>query len=327
VKSSTATGTTATADRRAPYRGRFAPSPTGALHQGSLLAALASWLDARAHRGTWLIRMEDLDAPRCVAGMDAGILHTLERFGFVSDEPVMRQSGRHEIYRAALQQLAARGLAYRCDCSRSELTGAYTGHCRDRTVTAADAAWRLRMPDEVIVFEDRIQGTCRYDPAALGDPVIFRRDGLAAYQLAVVVDDAAQRITDVVRGADLLESTAWQLAIARALGLPEPRYAHIPLLLEPDGSKLSKSRRSVALEGLDMSKSLQGALLVLQMTPPQQLKAATVSDMLGWAVQHWVVSPLAGLLTATLPNDGASAEGSSKTKVGQQGVPHPNEGS
>jgi glutamyl-Q tRNA(Asp) synthetase len=289
VKSSTATATTATADAAAPprCRGRFAPSPNGLLHKGSLLAAVASWLDARARGGTWLIRIEDLDTPRVVPGAADAMLATLAAFGMESDEPVLFQSTRREAYREALSVLADAGLAFRCACSRGERAGP---RCRCRDVpppAGAGTAWRLRLDDGPIPFEDAIQGPQRLLPSRIGDPVLFRKDGIAAYQLAVVVDDAFQGITDVVRGADLLESTAWQVVIGRALGHPEPRWAHVPVLTEPGGAKLAKSRRSLPLASLDKAATLAEILGFLGISLPAELKAAPVSDMLHWSVQHW----------------------------------------
>ncbi len=304
MKSSTATGTTATASPGAkpPYRGRFAPSPTGPLHQGSLLAAVASWLDARAHGGTWLIRMEDLDGPRVVPGAADAILSTLARFGLESDEPVLYQSTRSDSYRNALESLAARGLAYRCRCSRSEIQGPYEGRCRELGITDPDSAWRLRLePGATIAFDDLIQGHQEFPVASLGDPVLMRRDGLAAYQLAVVVDDAFQCITHVVRGADLLDSTAWQIAVARALELPVPYYAHVPLLTEPDGQKLAKSRRSLPIAGMEPVQVLSATLALLGLPLTSRLKAAPVSDILHWAVQHWSPKFMAGIRSVPLP--------------------------
>jgi glutamyl-Q tRNA(Asp) synthetase len=303
VKSSTATGTTATADpRRAPYRGRFAPSPTGALHLGSLLAAVASWLDARAQGGTWLIRMEDLDGPRVVPGAADDILATLAGLALTSDEPVLYQSTRSAAYLAALEQLAACGRAYRCRCSRAEVQGPYDGRCRDLGITDPDSAWRLRLDESTpLAFEDRIQGHCEFATASLGDPILLRRDGLAAYQLAVVLDDAWQGITDVVRGADLLDSTGWQIAIARALNLPLPAYAHVPLLTEPDGQKLSKSRRSLSIAAMDPSRALVTVLAALGLPIDPELNAARGSDILHWAVQHWRPQVVAGIRAVPLP--------------------------
>jgi glutamyl-Q tRNA(Asp) synthetase len=296
VKNSTATGTTATASPAAPYRGRFAPSPTGQLHTGSLVAALASWLDARANGGSWLIRMEDLDTPRVVPGAADSIIATLAAFGLTSDEPVMYQSTRQPAYAAALRQLHTANLAYRCSCSRSQSPGVYNGHCRDRNLDTPGSAWRLRLdPASRIRFHDHLQGECIATGASLGDPVIFRRDQLAAYQLAVVVDDAAQGITHVVRGADLLDSTYWQIAISRALSLPEPEYSHLPLVIEPDGSKLAKSRRSLPLDALNAPALIVEALLLLQQQPSEGLTTDSVSDILGWAVKNWQPARMAGL--------------------------------
>jgi glutamyl-Q tRNA(Asp) synthetase len=295
VKNSTATGTTATARSMAPYRGRFAPSPTGLLHTGSLVAALASWLDARAHGGSWLIRMEDLDTPRCVPGAADTILTTLAAFGLESDEPVMYQSQRHDAYAQALRQLEASRQCYRCICSRSESPGVYQGHCRDLDLQTAGSAWRLRLEaSRTIHFNDGLQGECSASTTSLGDPIIFRRDGIAAYQLAVVVDDAAQGITHVVRGADLLDSTAWQIAIAGALTLPAPRYTHVPLVTEPDGAKLAKSRRSLPLDLTNIPQVLVEALSLLQQQPSEELTSAPVRDILQWAVKEWRPGRLAG---------------------------------
>jgi glutamyl-Q tRNA(Asp) synthetase len=295
VKNNTATGTTATDSPSAPYRGRFAPSPTGLLHTGSLVAALASWLDAKAHGGTWLVRMEDLDTPRVVPGAADAILDTLAAFGLVSDEPVMYQSTRHAAYADALRQIEAAGLAYRCRCSRSESPGVYNGHCRELGIQAEGTAWRFRLAPGRIPFTDDLQGDCSATGAALGDPVIFRRDQLAAYQLAVVVDDAAQGITHVVRGADLLESTCWQIAIAKALGLPVPRYSHLPLVTEPDGAKLAKSRRSLPLDPRNAPALIVEALSLLQQQPSEGLTTDSVSDILGWAAENWQPARMVGM--------------------------------
>jgi glutamyl-Q tRNA(Asp) synthetase len=301
VKSSTAIGTTATASGPA-YRGRFAPTPSGLLHQGSLLAAVASWLDARAHRGTWLIRIEDLDSPRVLPGMADAMLATLARFGMESDEPLLYQSQRHDAYREALQRIIDSGLTYRCRCTRDERSEPGTCRCRDLAITDATAAWRMRLTQPVIHFDDRIQGSCNYAAAMLGDPILFRRDGVAAYQLAVAVDDAFQGISEVVRGADLLESTAWQIAVHEALGQPVPRYAHVPLLTEPGGAKLAKSRRALPLDSLDPPAALAEVLQLLEIPLPGELKAAPVSDMLHWSVQHWRPVQLSGIRAIALPH-------------------------
>jgi glutamyl-Q tRNA(Asp) synthetase len=241
-----------------PYRGRFAPSPTGPLHAGSLVAALASWLDARANEGTWLVRIEDLDPPREVPGAAGEILATLADFGMVADEPVLWQSTRGAIYAQALAQLQARGAVYGCSCTRTEVAEAalaaglapavYPGTCR-AGAHGAVRALRLNVDAAMVSFEDRWHGRLRQQLARdVGDFVVRRADGLWAYQLAVVVDDAAQGITDVVRGADLLDNTPRQILLQGALGLPTPRYLHVPLVLSAKGEKLSKQTGAAALD-------------------------------------------------------------------------------
>ena len=246
----------------APYRGRFAPSPTGPLHAGSLVAALGSWLDARAHGGVWLLRVEDLDPPREMPGAADDILATLAAFGLDADEPVLWQSERTDAYRAALQRLRDAGLAYPCSCSRRVAEaaaqaaglpdGVYPGTCRRGAAAGTAHATRLRVPDppaDVIAFDDRAFG--RYGQAlarTVGDFVLQRADGLWAYQLAVVVDDADQRVTDVVRGADLLDNTPRQRWLQQQLGLPHPRYLHLPVVSNAQGEKLSKQTGAAALD-------------------------------------------------------------------------------
>jgi len=236
------------------YRGRFAPSPTGPLHAGSLVAALASWLDARAHDGAWLVRIEDIDPPREVPGATADILASLAAFGLGADEPVLRQSERAAAYAEALQRLRDAGLTYGCACSRNEVEHAaraaglppnvYAGTCRHGAGGRAPRSIRLRVPDppgDAIAFVDRAAGRfAQHLAREVGDFVLKRADGLWAYQLAVVVDDAAQGITDVVRGADLLDNTPRQIWLQRCLGLPTPRYLHLPLVTTAHGEKLSK---------------------------------------------------------------------------------------
>ena len=248
------------------YVGRFAPSPTGPLHLGSLFAAVGSWLDARAAGGRWLLRIEDLDPPREVPGAADEIVRTLETHGLAWDGPVLRQSTRTDAYREALAQLEGDDRLFRCRCTRRRvraLGGVYDGRCRSRGMAPTDAphAVRLQVPEETIGFRDRLRGTFAQDLARdVGDFVLVRRDGLFAYQLAVVVDDGAQGVTDVVRGADLLDSTPRQLLLQRLLGLPEPRYLHLPLLLGPDGSKLSKQ---TGAPGLDRRRARENLTRVL----------------------------------------------------------------
>ena len=224
-------------------RGRFAPSPTGDLHFGSLVAALGSWLMARHAGGDWLVRMEDLDPPREVPGAAARQLHALASFGLLPDETVAWQSQREHAYAPALARLLDAGLAFECRCSRSDLAatdGIHRACVAGRS--GGPAAVRLRVPDETITFDDRVQGPqAQALAAAVGDFVLRRADGPWAYQLAVVVDDAAQGITEVVRGADLLDSTPRQIFLQRLLGLPTPAYAHLPLAVDAQGRKLGKS--------------------------------------------------------------------------------------
>ncbi|MCC5794722.1 MAG: tRNA glutamyl-Q(34) synthetase GluQRS [Chromatiales bacterium] len=274
-------------------RGRFAPSPTGPLHFGSLVAALASWLDARSAGGAWLLRIEDLDAPRVVPGAEAAILRTLERFGLYWDGQIMRQSARADAYAAALDRLCGMGQLFACSCSRRELADSalpglegpvYPGTCRGRA-PASGHALRVLAGEATIAFMDRIQGPVSHRLAGeIGDFVVRRGDGLAAYQLAVVVDDAAQGITDVVRGADLLVSTARQLHLQRLLGLPEPRYAHVPIALDDSGRKLSKQESAEALRDGDPAVLRRALEWLGQAAPPPDLGCPQI---LTWATARW----------------------------------------
>ncbi|HTI17539.1 MAG TPA: tRNA glutamyl-Q(34) synthetase GluQRS [Trinickia sp.] len=257
------------------YRGRFAPSPTGPLHFGSLVGALASYLDARAHGGIWLVRIEDIDGPRSVPGADQEILATLDRFGMQPDEPPVWQSTRTTRYASALEQLEKAGLVYPCGCTRKEIadslvraharhsTLAYPGTCRQGLAGKPARAWRLRVPDgndALIAFDDRWQGTQTQNLATeVGDFVLKRADGQWAYQLAVVIDDAEQDMTHVVRGADLLDSTARQIYLQRCLGLPTPAYLHVPVVVDAHGEKLSKQTGATALDASQPLPALQAA--------------------------------------------------------------------
>jgi glutamyl-Q tRNA(Asp) synthetase len=282
------------------YRGRFAPSPSGPLHFGSLVAAVGSYLDARCQDGEWLLRMEDVDTPRNAPGAADDILRTLESFGFEWDGPVLWQSQRQDAYAAALDTLRAGGMAYACACSRREIADsatqpavdgglAYSGVCRNGLPPGRAArAWRLRVGDEEIVFVDRLQGrqTQRLEQD-VGDFVLRRADGLFAYQLAVVVDDAFQGVTDIVRGADLLASTPRQIWLQRCLGYPQPRYAHLPVAVNAAGEKLSKQTRAPALDTRRAAAELVRALRFLGQTPPDQLSASLPAEVWRWARQHW----------------------------------------
>ncbi|WP_165668763.1 tRNA glutamyl-Q(34) synthetase GluQRS [Metapseudomonas otitidis] len=273
------------------YVGRFAPTPSGYLHFGSLVAALASYLDARAVGGRWLLRMEDLDPPRETPGAQAAILSTLEAYGFEWDGELVRQSDRHDAYAQVIDRLFAQGLAYACTCSRKQLEGhhgIYPGFCRNACHAQADAAIRLRVPELVYRFTDRVQGLYQQHLGReVGDFVIRRRDGLYAYQLAVVLDDAWQGITDVVRGADLLDSTPRQLYLQELLGLSQPRYLHVPLIIQPDGHKLGKSYRSPPLPADRATPLLARALRALGQQPPEGLADGTPREALDWGIAHW----------------------------------------
>jgi glutamyl-Q tRNA(Asp) synthetase len=276
------------------YRGRFAPSPTGPLHAGSLVAALASWLDARAHRGAWLVRIEDLDPPREVPGATRDILFTLAEFGMESDEAVAYQSERTALYGAAFGRLRALGHVYGCACTRSEIEGAaavgglalgiYPGTCRHGTDGRAIRAWRFRT-EGVESFNDRAAGLQSQDLAQDdGDFVVRRADGLWAYQLAVVVDDSAQCITDVVRGADLLDNTARQIALQRALVLSAPRYLHVPVVVNERGEKLSKQTGARPLDRSDALGELERAARHLGLPP---IGAGSIATFQRAAMEAW----------------------------------------
>jgi glutamyl-Q tRNA(Asp) synthetase len=280
------------------YRGRFAPSPTGPLHAGSLVAALASWLDAKAHGGQWLVRIEDVDTPRCVAGMDDFILQQLAALGLLPDEPPWRQSQRGSAYAAALEQLAHAGRAYPCGCTRRDIDDAltaqglthtrhaeriYPGTCRTGLHGKPARAWRLRVGGTQPWHDRRLGQQAQDLGAAVGDFVLRRADGLWAYQLAVVVDDAEQGITHVVRGEDLADNTPRQIALQQALHLATPGYLHTPLVCAADGHKLSKQNGAAALDSNDRVETLRAALRMLAM--PAQ--APTLAELLQVAVPAW----------------------------------------
>jgi glutamyl-Q tRNA(Asp) synthetase len=282
----------------AAYVGRFAPSPTGPLHAGSLVAAVASWLDARAAGGRWLVRMEDLDRPRCEPGAADTILRQLDAYGLYRDGDVLVQSTRDDAYAAALDALKAQGAIYPCACSRSQLAQVprnhegeivYPGTCRNGLPPGAVArAWRVRVPNVSTHFIDRIHGTLQQNLAhEVGDFIVKRADGLFAYQLAVVVDDADQGITHVVRGADLLWNTPRQIFLQGLLGLPTPAYAHVPLVTNAAGQKLSKQTLAPALPEHGRGDVLAQVLVVLGHPPPRELEGAKPAELLAWASAHW----------------------------------------
>lgn len=283
------------------YIGRFAPSPTGPLHAGSLVAALASWLDARAHGGQWLVRIEDVDTTRCLAGMDQIILQQLIECGLHSDQPVVFQSKRNHLYQAALDALVVSNDAYPCACSRKDIEQSlhgkgqtkprhgeliYPGTCRNGLQGRSPRAWRLRVGGEAAQWADRRLGAQQQNVSAdVGDFILKRADGCHAYQLAVVVDDAAQGVTDVVRGEDLADNTARQILLQHALGLPTPRYLHTPLVLGADGNKLSKQNGAQALNLNDPLTALNRAAVTLGL----QVNVGQVPDALGNWVAQWAL--------------------------------------
>ena len=280
------------------YRGRFAPSPTGPLHFGSLVAAAASYLEARSRGGAWLVRMEDLDPPREQPGAADEILHTLEACGMHWDETVMYQSRRHDDYRDALQRLREQGLVYACACTRKEIADSglmpdgaliYPGTCRNGLAPGKVArAVRVRAASAVIEYEDAVQGTVRQDLAAeVGDFVLLRADGHFAYQLAVVIDDAEQGITDVVRGADLLDSTPRQIHLQQLLGLRALRYMHLPVATNAAGEKLSKQTLATPVDARNPAPALLRVVKFLGQKPPQQLSGAATGDVWNWALSNW----------------------------------------
>lgn len=317
------------------YRGRFAPSPTGPLHFGSLVAAVGSYLEAKKHNGTWLVRMEDIDTPRCVPGVADDILHTLEAFGLHWDGEVIYQSQRTAAYTDALHELQKSGMAYPCACTRKEIADSvlhgiegaiYPGTCRNGIAEGRQArAWRVctNIPPPVhpelvegqagrfdklspnglvIEFNDALQGRFAQSlEKEIGDFVVKRADGLFAYQLAVVVDDAFQGITHVVRGADLLASTPRQIYLQRLLGLPTPHYMHLPIAVNAQGEKLSKQTLAAPVDTGKPAVTLLRALTFLRQEPPAELASCDLQTLWQWALANWDEEKLAGI--QTLPVD------------------------
>lgn len=284
------------------YRGRFAPSPTGPLHFGSLVAAVGSYLEAKSHDGEWLVRIEDLDTPRVVTGASSSILHTLESLGMEWDGEVVYQSQRNALYQNALNILAESGLTYPCTCTRKEISDSslmgiagaiYPGTCRNAPSSNNPSALRIQTNSEPIFFEDALEGPVKQQlQRESGDFVLRRVDGIFAYQLAVVVDDAEQNITHIVRGADLLDSTPRQIYIQQLLGYPLPSYMHLPIVTNADGKKLSKQTRAAPI---DLSKALPqliAAIRFLGQTPPADLAAGDLPSFWQWALENWQVGKI-----------------------------------
>ena len=290
------------------YRGRFAPSPTGPLHFGSLVAALGSYLDAKHHQGKWLVRMEDLDTPRTVPGATDDILRTLDRLGLHWDEKIIYQSQRSEAYLSALQNLQRLNAVYPCACTRKEIADSalhgidgqlYPGTCRNGFTGGREGrAWRVRTNTQPIDFNDELQGIVSQQlESEIGDFVVKRADGLFAYQLAVVMDDAHQGITHVVRGADLLTSTPRQIHLQQLLNLPTPHYLHLPIAINTAGEKLSKQTLAKPVDCKHPAPLLLQTLLFLRQNPPVELSHQDVATILEWAIKHWNSGALNGMMS------------------------------
>jgi len=301
------------------YRGRFAPSPSGPLHFGSLVAAVASCLDARCCGGEWLVRIDDLDPPRVVAGAADDILRALKACGMQWDGTLAYQSKRNDAYHAALHRLRAPGLVYPCACSRREIADSaaggiegpvYPSTCRNGTAAGKIArAWRIDTRGATIAFDDAIQGHVRQDiETEIGDFVLYRADGVFAYHLAVAIDDAEQGVTDVVRGADLLGSTPRQIYLQRLLGLPTPHYCHVPVALDAAGEKLSKQTLAAPVDAARPLPALVAALRFLGQEPPAELARSDCAALWQWAIPHWRRDRIPRVRGAKLPVSRAEVE-------------------
>jgi len=295
-----------------PYRGRFAPSPSGPLHFGSLLAALGSYLDAKAQGGEWWLRIDDIDPPRVAPGAVDAILRALEAYGLEWDGAVQYQSKRGEAYAAALHALQTQGAVYACGCTRREIADSnigrenaalYPGTCRNGLAAGKQArAWRLDTRGAQVRIDDRLQGLIEQDlENTSGDFVVQRADGLFAYQLAAVVDDAALGVTDIVRGADLLDSSLRQAYLRQLLGLEAPRHLHLPVVVNAAGEKLSKQTLAPALDLREPQATLARALGLLWHAPPPELAGAGAAELLEWAIAHWNPANLPPLRTLEQP--------------------------
>ena len=287
-----------------PAIGRFAPSPTGDLHFGSLVSAVGSYLEAKSAGGLWLLRIEDIDPPREIAGSSSRIINDLHRFGLKPDGPVLYQSSRIDAYQDAIDKLLEKGLAYPCACSRKDLSesGSYAGTCRNGIPPGKiPRSIRFRVDAGVCSFNDRLQGSVSDSPARNGgDFVIRRADGLFAYQLAVVVDDHFQGVTQVVRGADLLDSTNRQICLQKALGFVTPDYMHLPVVISADGKKLSKRNRTDPVKSQEPASALEQALEFLGQGPPPGL---SLNDLWKWALEHWKIDQVPRVRDNLVKND------------------------
>lgn len=293
-------------NERPRYRGRFAPSPTGPLHIGSLLAAIASFLDAKANQGLWHLRIDDLDTPRNQSGATSRILRILESAALTWDGPVLFESRQIDRYYAAIEQLDAKDLLYFCTCSRKELSalapddtrfGIYPGICRNnKHPRSEDYATRIRTNDSRIGFNDRLQGYFEQNLAEeVGDFILRRRDRIFAYQLAVVIDDASQQVNQIVRGIDLIDSTPRQIYLHNLLGLSVPEYCHLPLVVDRDGYKLSKQNGARAVRESELSDVIYKVLRLLAHPAPKALKKAPPAELLQWGLENWDLRRLRNL--------------------------------
>jgi len=280
-------------DKR-PYTGRFAPSPTGPLHLGSLCTALASFLQARSHQGLWLLRIDDLDTPRNIKGSADSILKTLDAFGLHWDGKVVYQSQYLDVYEEILNELAKNKLIYSCTCSRKTLTDIYSGVCRDKqTLPNSPYSLRIKTDNRIISFQDELQGLLSHKLAGQhGDFILKRKDQIIAYQFAVVIDDDQQQVNHVVRGFDLLDSTPKQIYVQQILGLMTPAYMHVPVIIDEHGYKLSKQTLATAVDLKNPHSVIFRLLTLLKQNPPSELRNALLTDQLGWAIQNWNPSAL-----------------------------------
>ena len=291
-------------------RGRFAPSPTGPLHFGSLVAAVGSYLNIKTRGGHWLVRIEDLDPPREQPGAADSILKTLEAFGLEWDEPVVYQGQRSELYDEAIQLLGEKGLTYYCQCSRKEIADdsepgiegpRYTGTCREKNLGPRNNSLRVKVPDESFSISDAVQGAIQQNlQRDIGDFVLRRRDGLYSYQLAVVVDDAIQGITEVCRGTDLILSTLRQVYLQQVLDYPTPEYVHLPVAVNEHGQKLSKQTYAAAVPEKGDPFQLARALQFLGQTLPAELAGAPTAELIEWGVNYWDLSAVPGTLAISV---------------------------
>lgn len=288
------------------YRGRFAPSPSGLLHFGSLVTALASYLDAKANNGVWLVRIEDIDPPREQQGAAKAILATLEAYGMHWDENVLYQSQQSALYEQVLTYLQDNKLSYRCNCTRAMIKasgGIYNSTCKTKCLTEIDTSIRLVNQFAENAYQDLIQGqVCCNTSLAGEDFIIKRKDGLYAYQLAVVSDDIFQGITHIVRGCDLLEPTARQLTLYKTLGFKPPVYGHVPLIVTDQGYKLSKQNKAPAIDIKSPQKSLIAALTYLGQNPPAELIDLSIEQLIAWAIQHWSLTNVPKISELALKN-------------------------